>query len=192
MKDGLIHRKIIAIMNECGAIEKGRKNVQQGYNFRGIDDVYATMQPLLAKHGVFVVPNVISHERHEGQTKSGGTLNYSVIHIEYKFFADDGSFVGASVIGEGMDSGDKASNKAMSVAQKYAFLQVFSIPTLDAKDPENDSHSLSSEHKISNVSKAAPKNAAPAADCDHKWFVSKFNQKEEYCSKCRIKRERVA
>ncbi len=37
-----------------------------------------------------------------------------------------------------MDSGDKASNKAMSVAHKYAFLQVFCIPTKDDKDPEVD------------------------------------------------------
>ncbi len=38
-----------------------------------------------------------------------------------------------------MDSGDKASNKALSIAMKYALLQVFCIPTEDAKDPDADS-----------------------------------------------------
>ena len=59
--------------------------------------------------------------------------------IKYTFFATDGTFVSATMAGEAADSGDKASNKAMSIAHKYALLQVFCIPTDDAKDPDSAS-----------------------------------------------------
>jgi hypothetical protein len=85
---------------------------------------------------------VLSERSEERATKSGGVSIYRVLKIRYRFYADDGSFVDAVVIGEGMDSGDKASNKAMSVAQKYAFIQVFAIPTKEHKDPEHEDHDL--------------------------------------------------
>lgn len=135
----LIHEKILAVMADSSAIAKDRKNDQQGYKFRGIDDVYASLHPILAKHGVFAYPEVIADKHEERQTAKGGTLIYRVLTIKYHFCASDGSEIVACVIGEGMDSGDKASNKAMSVAHKYALLQVFAIPTEEDKDPEIDS-----------------------------------------------------
>jgi hypothetical protein len=137
-----IHEKIVAIMRETESIPKDRKNTGQGYNFRGIDDVYLALHNLLAKHGVFTVPEVIEEHSEERVTKSGSPLIYRILKIKFHFMADDGSEVCATMIGEGMDSGDKAANKAMSVAHKYALLQVFAIPTDDAKDPENDNHDL--------------------------------------------------
>jgi len=41
------------------------------------------------------------------------------------------------VYGEGMDSGDKAYNKAMSIGLKYACFQTFMIPTASV-DPDGD------------------------------------------------------
>ena len=41
------------------------------------------------------------------------------------------------VIGEGMDSGDKSSAKAMSVAYRIALIQLLAIPTGD-RDPDHD------------------------------------------------------
>ena len=60
----------------------------------------------------------------------------------YRFVATDGSQVSCVVEGEGMDSGDKASNKAMAVAHKYALLQVLMIPTEEQKDPDAEVHEL--------------------------------------------------
>ncbi len=134
-----IFKKIPMIMGEVGAIEKNRKNQAQGYSFRGIDDVYHAMQPLLAKHGVFFAPNVLRETREERTGKSGGTLIYTVLAVEFIFFADDGSSFKASTVGEAMDSGDKSANKAMSAALKYALLQVFCIPTQEDNDMENHS-----------------------------------------------------
>lgn len=137
IKKELIYKKISDVMKDVESIAKE----QQGHNFkyRGIDDVYNMLHPILAKHGVFTVPNVLSVQRQIETTTKGSKLMYSVLEMEFAFYAEDGSSIKCKVIGEGMDSGDKSSNKAMSVAHKYAYLQVFSIPTHDPKDPDADS-----------------------------------------------------
>lgn len=131
-----IYQAITDIMSEGYAITKDKRNAQQGFRYRGIDDVLNTFQPLLAKHHVFVVPEVLDQQRQERTTGKGGSLLYSLLRMRYTFYAEDGSSVSAVVVGEGMDSGDKASNKAMSVAMKYAMFQVFCIPTEEMQDPD--------------------------------------------------------
>lgn len=139
-----IYSAIAAIQRDIDAIGKTKRNQSQGFNFRGIDDVYNAIHPLLAQHGVFTVPEVLDDRSEDRQTKNGGALIYRILKIKYTFYAEDGSSISAVVIGEGMDSGDKASNKAMSIAHKYAFFQVFSIPTEEvaASDPDNYSHEV--------------------------------------------------
>lgn len=133
-----IHQAITDIMSEGYAITKDKRNQTQGFMYRGIDDVMNTFQPLLAKHHVFVVPEVIEQQRMERTTGKDRTLLYAILKMRYTFYAEDGSSISAVVIGEGMDSGDKASNKAMSVAMKYAMFQVFCIPTEEMQDPDAD------------------------------------------------------
>lgn len=144
-----IYESINAIMSEMGAIGKDRKNQSQGFAYRGIDDVMNTLQPLLSKHKVFIVPEIAGHKREERVNAKGTTLLYSICTIRYKFYADDGSFVEAVVIGEGMDSGDKATNKAMAIAMKYACFQVFCIPTEDMKEADAVSQEVMSREPIS-------------------------------------------
>lgn len=137
-----IHEALAEIMKEVPNITKDRRNQQQGFQYRGIDDVYAAVHPLFVKHGVFSVPTVES-ERSEDRTSSkGNALIYRVLKVRYDFYAKDGSSVSATVIGEGMDSGDKASNKALAVAHKYAILQVLSIPTEENIDPDAEAHEV--------------------------------------------------
>jgi hypothetical protein len=137
-----IYTQIPLVMNEIGSIGKNRKNTQQGYSFRGIDDIYNAVNSALSKHKIFCVPNVTDMKREERETKAGGTLIYTVLTVEYTFFAEDGSSVKCVTKGEAMDSGDKSCNKAMSAAQKYAFFQVFCIPTEEQKDTENETHEV--------------------------------------------------
>ena len=60
--------------------------------------------------------------------------------MEYDFYAEDGSKVTVGPIpAEGLDSGDKATNKALSAALKYALIQTFSIPTEDMAEADLDS-----------------------------------------------------
>lgn len=136
--NGDIHQRIIAIMREIPAITKDRRNTQQGYQFRGIDDVYNLVHPIMAKHGVFMTCEIIAESSSERPAKSGGLLITRSARLRYRFVAEDGSSIATEVIGEGMDSGDKAANKALSVGQKYAVLQTFMIPTDEPKDPEID------------------------------------------------------
>ena len=122
-------------MADISAIAKAKKNQQQGFMYRGIDDAMNALHPVLVKHRLFMTPEVLEHTREERQTKNGGNLIYSILKVRYTLYACDGSSVSAVVIGEGMDSADKSSNKAMAVAMKYAVYQLFCIPTEDmAKD----------------------------------------------------------
>ena len=136
-----IYTAIPAIMDEIGHIGKDKKNQQQGFMFRGIDQVMNTMKPLFAKHGVFAIPEVTETKREDRQTKTGGTLIYTMHKVNFHFTADDGSSVTATVVGEGMDSADKSSNKAMAVAFKYACFQVFCIPTEEMAKDDPDGYS---------------------------------------------------
>lgn len=138
-----IYQSITKILEEVPAIGKNKKNTTQNFMFRGIDDVMNTFQPLLAKHKVFIVPQVLEQTREERITSKGGILIYSICKIKYIFYAEDGSSIEAIVVGEGMDSGDKATNKAMAIAMKYAMFQVFCIPTEEMKDPDSETPPVS-------------------------------------------------
>lgn len=147
MAELLIYKAINNVMSEIGAVGKNQKNQQQGFMFRGIDAVMNAINPALIKNKVFVVPEILEQIREERQTKTGTNLIYSVCKVKYTFFAEDGSSVQAVVIGEGMDSGDKATNKAMSIAFKYACFQVFCIPTEEMKDPDEECHEVEYKKK---------------------------------------------
>jgi hypothetical protein len=134
---GKIYSLIPEIMADIGAIGKGQKNADQGYRFRGIDDMYNAVQPALIKHGVFCVPTILETTVTDRMTKKGTPMIHVMHKIQYSFFADDSSHIDAIVTGEAMDSSDKASNKAMSAAMKYAIVQVFCIPTEGDNDTEN-------------------------------------------------------
>lgn len=136
MSEALIYKQICAVMREINAIGKDRKNQMQGFRYRGIDDVMNELHSVLAKCGVFVTPEVLEEARTTGKTKSGGDMFYTRLKIRFTFYAEDGSNIQSVVIGEAMDTGDKASNKALSIGLKYALLQVFCIPTEDEKDPD--------------------------------------------------------
>lgn len=131
-----IFETINAVMEEIGAIGKNSRNGQQNFMYRGIDDVMNALNPAFINHKLFMVPEVVSQTREERQTANGKNLIYSVLSVKYTFYAEDGSSIYTIVPGEGMDSGDKASNKAMSAALKYACFQTFCIPTEEMKDPD--------------------------------------------------------
>jgi hypothetical protein len=142
MEQKLILKKINQILKSSPNISKNRRNTQQNYYFRGIDDFYETFQPLFAEHEITVGNEILSSSREERQSKTGGTLVYSVMTIRWKFEAMDGSAVFNDAIGEALDSGDKASNKAMSASLKYALTQRFLVSTGEDQDTENASHEI--------------------------------------------------
>lgn len=146
-------------MREIGAIGKDSKNQQQGFMYRGVDAVYNALNPVMTKLGLFLCPEVLEQTREERQGRNGGNLLYSILKIKYTLYAPDGSNVSCVVIGEGMDSGDKASNKAMSVAMKYAAFQLFMIPTEELVDPDAECHEVTPRNAPKQAQKPA---TAPA------------------------------
>lgn len=167
-----IFESITAIMQDIPAIGKDKKNKQQDFMYRGIDDVMNALQPILSKYHVFVVPEIMEQTREERRTKSGTSLLYALLKIKYTFYAEDGTNISAVVIGEGMDSGDKASNKAMSVGMKYALFQVFCIPTEDVPDPDGETPPVSEPEQPQKKPQNLPqqqRNTSPCicSDCGH-------------------------
>lgn len=137
--------QVQAALSQAG-ISKDRRNQQQGYNFRGIDDVYNVLSPLLAKHGLCILPRMISRHCEERQTAKGGILFYVTVEAEFDFVcAEDGTKHTVRTFGEAMDSGDKATNKAMSAAYKYAAFQAFAIPTEGDNDADAHTHELAAK-----------------------------------------------
>lgn len=144
-------------------ISKDKKNAQQGYSFRGIDDVYDVLSPILSKHGLCILPRILSRNCIERQTKNGGALFSVTVEAEFDLVASsDGSRHTIRTFGEAMDSADKATNKAMSAAYKYAAFQTFCIP-VDVDDADATTPEVKSK-----PTKAEPPKPKPAP------------QKEEY------------
>ncbi len=125
-------------------IKKGSKNQQQGFMFRGIDAVYNALAPALVKHGLLILPRIIDRTVTERTTQKGGVLIYVTVKAEFDFVSvTDGSKHTVMTYGEAMDSGDKATNKAMSIAYKYAAFQAFCIPTEEtAVDADAEAHNV--------------------------------------------------
>lgn len=160
-----VYKCINAVAAEIAqeGISKDRRNQQQGYNFRGIDDVYNALAPVIAKHGLVILPRCISRELTERNSAKGGVLFTVVVEAEFDFVSShDGSKHTVKTYGEAMDSADKATNKAMSAAYKYAAFQTFCIPTEGDNDADSTTHHVAQTKKeeAKPVSQPASKPAA--------------------------------
>lgn len=159
----LVFSAIAAVMSDVSkeGIGKDRRNDTQGYKFRGIDDVYNALAPVLAKHDLCIVPSVLSREVVERKNQKGNALFYVTCQVEFTLIcANDGSSIKAVTYGEAMDSGDKATNKAMSAAYKYMAMQTFCIPT------EGDNDADQTTHEVVHEPRKPTQNASQAKKAD--------------------------
>lgn len=157
-----VHKAIVAVAAELSGVGIGKdhRNTEQKFNFRGIDDVLNTLSPLLAKHQLFLIPNVLERAVTEGKTKSGGTMWRIALKVEYRITsAKDGSHVTGLTYAEAMDSADKATNKALSAAYKYFAIQAFAIPVVGT--PDADAESPEPFQANSSASNKAPRRPPP-------------------------------
>ena len=146
-KPAAIYGAIASVIADVGAVGKDKLNKQQGFKFRSIDDVYNALHPALAKNKVFIVPEILEQTREVvGTTKNGAKMTLVICTIKFTFYAEDGSHIESTIIGEGLDTGDKATNKAMAIAYKYACFQVFCIPTEEMTDPDEESPEIPAEN----------------------------------------------
>lgn len=166
METKLINKAMVAILRSVTHIGKDKKNTQQGYNFRGIDDLYNELHNSFAENGVIILPEVLDIQREERQSKGGGLLLWTIQKIRFRFMAEDGSYVEAILNGEAMDSADKGSNKANSVALKYALMQMFLIPTEELKNDDPDKITPDPKSKMQVLKEEALRLIESAKDVD--------------------------
>jgi hypothetical protein len=143
----LIYKKMSDVMKDIGVIGKTEKNLAQGFKFRGVDNFVNALYPALTKHGVFMSPRCVEYKQElKDVVRSSGKAavdKHVSIMVEYDFFAEDGSKITVGPVpAEGVDSGDKATNKALSAALKYALIQTFSVPTEDMAEADFESPEL--------------------------------------------------
>lgn len=155
---GLIYSLIPRVSAAIGAIPKSQENKGQGFKFRGIDQFLNAAHKAFNEHGLFTTAEVEDLAREERPSKSGGVMLTTLLRVRYTFYAPDGSSVCTVTQGEGMDNGDKATAKAMSVSAKYAYAFTFNIPTEDIIDGDADDPGVS---VATPAPKAAPVKPAP-------------------------------
>lgn len=156
-----IHERLAAILDELPAIGKDAFNPGLKFNFRSIEQILNELNPLLGKHGVFILPEA-GEIRMSTRPTRNGEASVAIVTVTYRFTADDGTFVEATSVGEGQDSGDKAVSKAMTMALKTCLGQMFAIST--EEDPDGESVAPSSGPPLARARGAAKaaKAATPA------------------------------
>ena len=171
METPKIYAAMINILGDIKAIGKDKQTSGfASFNYRGIDDVYNALNPVMAQHGVFCVPELLDSSREERTNAKDKVVAYVTVKVKYTFYAEDGSSVSCVVAGEGMDSGDKATPKALSIAMKYALFQTFCIPTEELADPDAEVDHLAPRNKPSKQKiqqmrqQAAAENTDPPSD----------------------------
>ena len=163
-----VYDAIVSVIKALSTQGIGKdKKAQAGgsaYMFRGIDDVYNALAPLLAQSGLVILPRMMERTVTERSSAKGNAIFYVTVTAEFDFIASaDGSKHTVTTYGEAMDYGDKATNKAMSTAYKYACFQVFCIPTeVNAFDSDADASQVV-EVKPKTAERFAPWEEAIAA-----------------------------
>lgn len=150
MSTPLIYKAMQGVMRDVCAegVGKDGHNKDQNYKFRGIEAAMNALSPMLVKHGIVCVPRHGKPSRFDRLTKSGGTLSFVTIESEFDLVSvEDASKVTIQALGEGMDSSDKATNKAMSTAFKYALFQTFVVPTMSVEIDEDDGGMAAAEEE---------------------------------------------
>jgi hypothetical protein len=139
-----IHVLLGRILAELPAVGKGSKAPagMGGYSFRGIDDTLNALNPILSRHSVFFMPHVEERRDSDRETGKGGTLWMVSLRVRYRFYGPGGDWVDCVVEGEGSDSGDKATQKAMTAAMKYMLFQVFAISTQEVGEMDAERHEV--------------------------------------------------
>jgi len=139
---------VIADLSHSG-IAKRQTNVRDQYQYRGIDDVYDSLSPLLAKHRLCILPRILKRTVVERRDELGNLLMSVSVKAAFDFVcAEDGSKHAIQSFGEALDAGDKATSKAMTAAYKQAVLQAFCVPVGGTDDADSQSFRLKAEDQV--------------------------------------------
>jgi len=106
----------------------------KGYLFRGVDTVINAVGPALRRHGVLVLPEeIVTIEYRETRTSKGTVMQECIVRVRWSVIGPSGDRLAGTIesAGQANDTGDKATAKAMSVAQRVLFLTSLHVPTDD-------------------------------------------------------------
>jgi len=179
-----IYQRIADINKEVEAIKKEKTNEQQKFKYRGVDQVMNELHNLFAKHEVFITSEVRNAIREERTSSGGGRLIWSIIDYKFTLYTTDGSFIETTARGEAMDSGDKGSNKCISVALKYVMFNMFLIPTEDMIDPDKVKHELQEKEEKFIELLASVERCETLEQLTEIWKEAKNYKKDERFIKC--------
>jgi len=130
------------VADAIGAVGKAQRNKEQGYSFRGIDDIIVKAAGPMHEHGLIVTPFVMKEREEQIKSRRGAEGYRVVLDVEYTFYStEDGSSLTVRTKGEAIDYGDKAHNKAMTASFKYALVPSLHIPT-DEPEADHSGHEL--------------------------------------------------
>jgi hypothetical protein len=136
-----VHQCIAKAMRLVRPVGKEGVNQSDGYRFKRIDDFMTAANAAMAEAGVHAVPKVLKRITDDTShtTQRGNVIRWVDLQVRFRFYGPAGDYVDAITWGEGRDASDKATNKALTAAQKYALMYVLMIPTSDIADGDADS-----------------------------------------------------
>jgi len=150
-------------MKEVKGVEKSMTVGSGNYSYKGVPDkeVKDVFKNAMSKHGLCILPigvkPTIHIERWQETNQYGTKMKQSVlaeVETKYLLLHDSGESIELAGYGIGVDSGDKASGKALTYSLKYTLLYTFLTPTGTIDDSDN-THSEEQEKPPAEV--AAPK-----------------------------------
>jgi hypothetical protein len=126
-----VHERLAEVMRAIRPVGKDGKApaAAGGYAFRGIEDVMNAVHEHMAAAGLYLMPEVVRCTTDACEFSGGKAGTRILLEMRYTIYAPDGTNVSGVTVGEGMDTGDKSANKAMSAALKYFLTQALLIPT---------------------------------------------------------------
>lgn len=142
-KEMNIFQKLEAITNELGFVAKNLNvavSKNNSYKATGEVDVLEAVKPLENKYGVYsyaINREIIASDILTQTTQYGErTSLFLRMKVTYRFVNTDNpkDYIETISFAEGIDSGDKASGKAMTYADKYALMKAYKIST--GEDPD--------------------------------------------------------
>ena len=149
VKEMNIYEKTSAITAEIGVVEKNlnvKVNSNSSYKAVSERDVLDAVKPIEQKYRVYSYPanrKIVDCDVLTKETEYNGTItrtNTLFMRVEtvYRFVNIDkpDEFIETTVYGDGLDTGDKASGKAMTYADKYALMKAYKLSTGDDPDKE--------------------------------------------------------
>ena len=126
-----IYQRINEVRKAIGYVQKDKSVSTGGGSYKAVthDAVTGMVREALIKHGVVIVPSVVSAVFHPKEPEAKQRLYEATFQVEFVNMDEPADRIVTQQNAHALDNGDKAPGKAMSYATKYAILKLFNIET---------------------------------------------------------------